>query len=526
MKKFVAGIIGLVCVLTAQLAPAAAKTVKDKIQFAVSGKYAGTVDTLEVDGRVFVQAQTVCRLLKGTAYWSAKSGGLSCKLKRTKVEFKKSGKDALIDGKAYAMSAGMRVSDGMPFVPVDFITGDYFGPAAEREISYNELAHSLDADRPYNVGQVDYFSYGTSMRLGFELRGVSKYTSVEKGPRHVQITVADAVAQTEEKVTLNDEFVRSVSVRGFNGSVLIDIYLTADADSWTVQREQDTLVVDVTKKSLESGLADNSAGEGETAAPASQTAQPDEAVYGVTVVKDDDIRIPDVISPNREGRKLIVIDPGHGGKDPGGRKRNGLPEKSLNLRVASELAKLFKEDGGYDVLVTRTSDYYLPLPQRCQIANSKQADLFISIHANANNSRREKGFEVYFMSENATDPMSAAVAAKENAVLLPGEKMLMEDPAEQLLHSMARNEYMNESARLSGMIVKRLGQRTPFKNRGVKQAAFYVLRGTYAPAVLVEMGFMSNAEDCKNLNKPKVLEKIAQGIYEGIDDYAKANGWK
>ena len=127
---------------------------------------------------------------------------------------------------------------------------------------------------------------------------------------------------------------------------------------------------------------------------------------------------------------------------------------------------------------------------------------------------------------DATDPMAAAVAAKENSVLRADEKMPLEDPAEMLLHSMARTEYLNEGSRLAALIVKRMDTATSLKSRGVKQAGFFVLRGTYAPSVLVEMGFMSNAEDCRYLNNSKALGAIAKGIYQGIVDYAKAQGWR
>ncbi|MDD4003574.1 MAG: N-acetylmuramoyl-L-alanine amidase [Elusimicrobiaceae bacterium] len=522
MKRLISVAVSFMCVLAGLAGPAPARTVRDKIQFAVAGKYAGSVDTLEIDGNLHVQAKTVCQLLKGTVYWNARSGGLSCRIKRVAAVFKTGSREVRVDGRDYEMSSALRVSDGIPYLPIDFITGDTFGPAIEREISYNETAHSLDVEKPYNVSQVDYFSYGTSMRLSFDLKGVEKFSAVEKGPRHVQIVIADALAQLEEKVRLNDEFVQSVAVSGSNGNVQIDIYLSENDDVWKAGREQDTLVIEVSKKTGDEREEDAGGRTEATVRGISDSGED----YGVAVVSEDTLQIPDIISPDRAGRRRIVIDPGHGGKDPGGRKRYGLPEKSLNLRVAKELAQLLADDGGYDILVTRTSDYYISLPQRCDMANEFKADLFVSLHANANSNRREKGFEVYFMSENASDPLAAAVAAKENSVLRPDEKMPLEDPAEMLLHSMARNEYMNEGARLSGMIVKRLGIRTPLKNRGVKQAAFYVLRGTYAPAVLVETGFMSNADDCKQLNNPKVIKKIARGIYEGIDDYAKANGWK
>ena len=209
------------------------------------------------------------------------------------------------------------------------------------------------------------------------------------------------------------------------------------------------------------------------------------------------------------GRKRVVIDAGHGGKDPGGRKAFGLREKEINLLVAKELSAMLKDEKNFEVLMTRTSDVFVQLDERSRIANDYKADIFISIHANASRDRREKGFEVYFMSENASDPGAAEVADYENSVLDLEEGQEKPDASAMLLHSLARNEYMNEGSQMAGLVSKELEKSTPMVNRGVKQAAFYVLRGTYAPGVLVELGFMTNAKDQKTMNDKKGRVKIA-----------------
>ena len=176
--------------------------------------------------------------------------------------------------------------------------------------------------------------------------------------------------------------------------------------------------------------------------------------------------------------------------------------------------------------MTRDSDVFVPLRKRSKIANDYGADLFISIHANASRHKNNQGFEIYFMSENASDPWAAEVADYENSVLRFEEKVEEPDAAALLLHSLARNEYMNEGSKLAGYVAKEFDKRTPFVNRGVKQAAFYVLRGTYAPGILVEMGFMTNRKDQTNMCKLSVRKKIADAIYRGILNYAKMKKWK
>ncbi|MHB0996707.1 MAG: N-acetylmuramoyl-L-alanine amidase family protein [Elusimicrobiales bacterium] len=235
--------------------------------------------------------------------------------------------------------------------------------------------------------------------------------------------------------------------------------------------------------------------------------------------------IPDKVTLETSGIKKIVIDAGHGGKDPGGPRRFGLKEKELNLLAAKELYALLKKEKLFDTLLTRETDVFIPLTERSRIANDFKADIFISIHANACGNRKESGFEIYFMSEKASDPWAAEVADYENSVtgLEDGGQA---DPAAMLLHSMARNEYMNDGSRLAGLVAAEMGKGAPFANRGVKQAAFYVLRGTYAPGILVEMGFMTNSSDQKKLNDKKVRAKIAKAIYRGIMKYAELKGWE
>ncbi|MFA6583584.1 MAG: N-acetylmuramoyl-L-alanine amidase [Elusimicrobiaceae bacterium] len=518
MKKAVAGLVLLSVLLAGTLCAnarqEASRAVPDMIQFAESGDYKDSVDSLDKDGRLYLHARKVLELFGGTIYWNPKSGALSGNIRKVKVSFTVGSDTAVLAGQPVRLSDKTVKYGEKAYVPVDFFTSDAFGAAVGRDIAYNQTAHSLDVEKIFNVGEMDYFSYGAATRVSFELRGVSKYSSLEKGPRHVQIVIEDALAKVSEKENFDDGLVKSVSVAGLNGDVVIDAYLGERGDVWNVSREQDTLILAVTRK-------DAPAQDGVAAATASVLAPP----LAPAIVQEDRISIPDIISPMRTGRKLVVIDPGHGGKDPGGHKRKGLAEKSLNIRMAEELAGLLKEDGGFDVLVTRTSDYFIPLSERSRLANDSHADIFVSIHANAHPRKHEKGFEIYFMSERASDPWAASVAAKENSVQ-ELEDDWGADPAELLLHSMARNEYMNEAAQLAGLVANHVGARTPFKNRGVKQAAFYVLRGTYTPAVLVEMGFMTNADDCKNLNDEKVRAKMARGIYDGIVDYAKLKGWK
>ena len=249
------------------------------------------------------------------------------------------------------------------------------------------------------------------------------------------------------------------------------------------------------------------------------------ALFFPAAVFSEGPAIPDKVTLKKTGIKKIVLDAGHGGKDPGGPRRFGLKEKELNLLAAKELYALLKKEKLFATLLTRETDVFVPLAERSRIANDFKADIFISIHANACGNRKENGFEIYFMSEKASDPWAAEVADYENSVT-ELEEGGQGDPAAMLLHSMARNEYLNDGSFLAGLVAAEMGKGTPFANRGVKQAAFYVLRGTYAPGILVEMGFMTNSTDQKKLNDKRIRAKIAKAIYRGIMKYADLKGWK
>jgi len=222
----------------------------------------------------------------------------------------------------------------------------------------------------------------------------------------------------------------------------------------------------------------------------------------------------------------IVVDPGHGGKDPGA-LRSRVREKDLNLAVAKELYKLLKK-GNFEVKITRDNDTFIALSERSKIANSFKADLFVSIHTNSSKNRSANGFEVYFRSEKATDKEAAETAALENEAMQYEE--VHYNFVDALLQSLAKNEYINESSKLAGYVRNEVYKQPGIgigvnKNSSVRQANFYVLKGVQSPAILVEMGYISSNKDRGRLTQSGVQKKMAQGIYNGIYNYAKNEGW-
>jgi N-acetylmuramoyl-L-alanine amidase len=218
--------------------------------------------------------------------------------------------------------------------------------------------------------------------------------------------------------------------------------------------------------------------------------------------------------------KRIVLDPGHGGKDPGTVGGRGTEEKTLNLAFAMTLADILRAQYGYEVLLTRTDDTFIPLGQRPRIANKWNADLFISLHCNASLSAQLHGFEVYFLSEKASDAHADAVARTENAPLALEEGGgQVPSQLQALLRSLVKNANINDASLLGSLVDRQVNKDLKTKSRGVQQAAFYVLRGAEMPAVLVETGFLSNTKEEKLLQNPNFRRQIMEGVANAVATY-------
>ncbi len=223
--------------------------------------------------------------------------------------------------------------------------------------------------------------------------------------------------------------------------------------------------------------------------------------------------------------KVVVIDPGHGGKDPGALGPRGLKEKDVVLAIAKKLKKEL-ESRGFVVYLTRDSDYYIPLEKRSEFANRKKAGIFISIHANASFKKKTKGVEVYYLSLEATDSEARAVAAMENGLIDFGEgrrqiKIEEEGYLPLILGDMAQTEYVEESIVLAERVLKSLSRTTRARARFIKGARFVVLEHAMMPAVLVETGYITNPVEAQKLADEEYQWKVARGIADGVVKFVK-----
>jgi N-acetylmuramoyl-L-alanine amidase len=220
---------------------------------------------------------------------------------------------------------------------------------------------------------------------------------------------------------------------------------------------------------------------------------------------------------------VIVLDAGHGGHDSGAVGPSGLQEKDLVLDVTRRLARMLEEGLGLKVALTRADDRFVPLRERAGFANTQRADLFVSIHANAHRVSVSEGVETYFLSSEASDNEARQVAALENGVIQ------LESPASRaktdilktILWDLAQSEFQAESSRLAEVVQDSVTQSLGLTNRGVKQAGFYVLGGVAMPAVLVEIGFVTNRKEERKLIDSRHREEVARAIYSGLAAYKR-----
>jgi N-acetylmuramoyl-L-alanine amidase len=220
------------------------------------------------------------------------------------------------------------------------------------------------------------------------------------------------------------------------------------------------------------------------------------------------------------GARRIVIDAGHGGHDPGTIGRRGLQEKELVLDVALRLDRLVRQELGAEVVLTRSTDVFIPLEERTAIANSRGADLFLSVHANASRNAGARGIETYFLNF-ARSTHAEEVAARENAISPATLKDL-----QNLVKAIATNSKIDESrdfaAAVQESMVAGVRQQHDVSDRGVHTAPFYVLIGANMPAVLAEIAFVTNPDDEKLLRDTDYREMIARNLLRGVRTYLDA----
>ena len=356
----------------------------------------------------------------------------------------------------------------------------------------------------------------------------------DKVPARLYVDLAGAApaAGLAESLSVNDGLLQTVRIgrpTQDTARVVLDLVSFGDAKVFLLE-DPTRLVIDVAGEATPSLTAAQP--ELRASAPSPPQREPPVSAAEPAAAKDQVAKIveqapeepPSKIKLPKspiKGLRRIVVDAGHGGKDPGAIGANGLMEKVVTLAMAKELAARLEEELGCEVILTRKTDIFIPLEERTAIANKVGADLFISIHANASVNRSAQGVETYYLNFSKND-QAAAVAAREN-----GTSIKQVGDLELILFDLMANAKINESSRLASEIQKSLvsdlsRHYSNVKDLGVKQGPFYVLLGATMPSVLVEAAFISNLMEETRLQDGRFHQKTAAAIVKGVRNYAIA----
>lgn len=228
------------------------------------------------------------------------------------------------------------------------------------------------------------------------------------------------------------------------------------------------------------------------------------------------------LTPRGKGYTTIVIDPGHGGKDPGARGIRKTEEKDVTLKVGLRLRELLSKQSGVRVLMTRDRDVFIELEDRAKFANNNEADLFVSIHVNSHPSRTVKGIEIYHFGE-AKDQRALEVAARENGTPISNMGVGWEYLVADLLTTKKIEESLELAWNAKEALVSQMNGQYVLNDHGVKTAPFYVLRFTSMPSILAEIAYISNPDEEDLLRRPTFVRDVAQSLYHGIVSFLANN---
>jgi len=503
----------------------------EKLTVKINGRSRGDIEAFQVDDAPALSLRDVQILFGGRHSWERVARRVTYRANGQTAEFTLDTASVIVNGKAQPLASAVRHWSGQAYIPLSFVVSKPFQDITETDAYWDPDRRALAvAARPgVSSPELKSASDGTSVSLDLKHRVTHRVMENRKG--RVLVRFFGGRSNGAERLAVRDGLLESVRLISKSQSCDLEILTTDEAATpkITFQELPRRLTIDIASKS---GRPVDIAPE-EEPAPDLEVESTPEPVVDITPVAAT-VPLPPapvpVVKPAPKPKQeahsppiqTIVIDAGHGGKDSGAKGPYGTMEKDINLDIALALAKSLRREGRFKVILTRDSDEFIPLADRTKIANKHKADLFISIHCNAAERRDSNGFEVYFLSENATDASAAEVARRENAVIeLEGVSGKAKNKVQDLLWSMARTETMNESSEVAGLFSQQVKPRLGIPHRGVKQAGFYVLRGANMPAVLVETAFISHHREERLLRSGRFREKVVEGLHEGVLAYEK-----
>lgn len=536
--------------LGATLLFTAARAAED-VSVVVSGKPYGTVPAYVVGPERFLSAKEAGGMYGAQVYWYPVSGRVQMTLRGRSAQFFVNSDEARLGDKMVQLPQPVMLRSSQAWIPLKFLMSETWASWAGAETAYDAKTLILSVDKRSSLGPARWYSYRGYTRVALDLDSRLQYSVAARGVGGLEISIPFGTVDRPDTEKIDDGVISSIQLTQGPKAAKLAIRFASSGLKWKVRELSgprriaiDVFEGEVVEPADEARTAGQAAAKSEAMGSAPQGAPSPEAQVvekaAAEAAKPEPPPSqlpPPVAEPPKSAvqaapvqaaivaRRKIVVDAGHGGKDPGARGRRGIEEKDIALLAAKELAALLEEEPRFDVVLTRSDDTFLELSERTSVANTAGADLFISLHCNAASNRSKDGFEVYFLSEKASDPEAERLTELENSVVELEGKSHREIEAELLLGELAKTEFVNESSTLATLVARAVERRVDIPNRGVKQAGFYVLRGTHAPAILFEMAFLTNSKDETRLHSKRFRRKMIDGIYAGVRDYAKRRDW-
>jgi len=449
-----------------------------------------TVEVMD-DGGSYVPAERLAGLLRGS--WTAKGKTGTLTVSKRTAQFNRDQARMTLQGQALTLDSVPRATAKGWLIPTDFLDKGLARLAPGTTVVRPATAAAKPAIKRVNMAvpfeELRYRSYPSFTRIVVEAGAALSFLTVP-GKTQVRVRLSGLAIPDAQQEDIGDGLVKEVRLDPAGPDGVLTIVLEGPAGEVKTATLQDPfrVVVDVYR------TKESAAAQGPRPAPT--TAAP---------------------------LRLIVLDAGHGGHDQGAKGPGGVLEKDVVLDVTRRAARLIEDGLGIKVVLTRSTDVFVPLRERTNFANKQRADLFVSIHANAHPQAVSEGVETYFLSSEATDNQARQTAAAENNVVQLETPQSREktDLLKSILWDLAQSEFQQESSFLAETVQDSMTHSLRLVNRGVKQAGFYVLGGAAMPAVLIEIGFLTNPKEERKLASPEHREAIARAICASLAEYKR-----
>ncbi len=440
---------------------------------------------------MYLRSATLADVVQASRLWQAPTQRLTLVVQDVRLRVM-AGSRLVVQGESeLLLPVPVVAAEGDLWLPVVFVT-EVLGPRTGQSIAWDPDARRL------TLGTIDASITGLRVtqltraaNLQITCRAPLSFRATSPEPGTIELKIYDGVVDPS-RVAMGEPrgLVRSVHSRQADGYAVVIVRVDDLVTQYRTSTADDGRTITLTVEEQQT------------------TALPEPVPRGQARVAFD-------TGPINVSRALtvqtVVIDPGHGGNDAGVAGPGGTQEKTINLEMARQLASYLRREGGLNVVLTRDSDEHVPLAQRTEIANSAGGDLFISLHCNGWFSQGATGLETYFLSPAKTD-WSQSVEVAEN-----GDGG--DDDVDFIVWELVQNRFISSSSDLAETIQHTVSDRLNLPDRGVRQAGFRVLVGAYMPAVLVEMGFLSNPSDETRLNDSHYQHSLAGAIGDAILQY-------